>query len=93
MAINQAPPANTTTFTEKICTAIISTVEYLAPSAMKSVQFEPSDFGEILPAWYMGTTPSHPTEAAKNSAASPAVKSAIREELRQGPQHVASKAA
>uniref|UniRef100_K3WD29 Uncharacterized protein n=1 Tax=Globisporangium ultimum (strain ATCC 200006 / CBS 805.95 / DAOM BR144) TaxID=431595 RepID=K3WD29_GLOUD len=91
MAINQAD--KTTTFTEKVCTAIISTVEYLAPSVMKSVQFEPRDFGEILPAWYMGTTPSHPTEAVKSSATSLETKSAIHEELRQGPQHVASKAA
>lgn len=48
MAITQAsvPEAS---LSDKICTALVHTVEFLVPPLKKSLQWEPSDFGEILP--------------------------------------------
>lgn len=48
MTIIQAPVPEAS-LSDKICTALVHTVEFLVPPLKKSLQWEPSDFGEILP--------------------------------------------
>lgn len=42
-------PAPEASISDKICTALVHTVEFLIPPLKRSLQWEPSDFGEILP--------------------------------------------
>lgn len=42
-------PVPEASISAKICTALVHTVEFLIPPLKKSLQWEPSDFGEILP--------------------------------------------
>ncbi|GAB9470107.1 hypothetical protein Gpo141_00007362 [Globisporangium polare] len=82
-------PAPEASISDKICTALVHTVEFLILPLKRSLQWEPSDFGEILPDWYVN---AHPKQSA-TKASSETPTTAADAELLQRQQHVASKAA